>query len=53
MSKHKIECPSCAMEVDADSRNCPICDYEFARPNPVLKWVVLFLVVLFLLYSIL
>lgn len=27
----KKECPSCAMEVDADSKVCPICSYEFTE----------------------
>ncbi|MEI9921505.1 MAG: zinc ribbon domain-containing protein [Bacteroidota bacterium] len=27
----KKECPSCAMEVDADAKVCPICGYEFTE----------------------
>ncbi|MEJ0057792.1 MAG: hypothetical protein WDN75_20375 [Bacteroidota bacterium] len=42
------ECPSCAMEIDASSRNCPICNYEFPRTAIGLKLVALLLVLLFL-----
>ena len=48
----KTECPSCAMEVDANSKVCPICGYEFTRTSPVLKWIALLLILLFLLYAI-
>lgn len=48
----KKECPSCAMDVDAQSKVCPICGYEFTQPNPVLKWLVILLAVLLLLYFI-
>jgi RNA polymerase subunit RPABC4/transcription elongation factor Spt4 len=27
----KKECPSCAMEIDADAKVCPICSYEFTE----------------------
>ncbi len=46
------ECPSCAMEVDAKDKVCPICGYEFPRKNPVLVWAIILLVLIFLLYSI-
>ncbi len=43
----KRECPSCAMEVAADSTECPVCGYEFPRYKPVARWVyVLFVLVL-------
>jgi RNA polymerase subunit RPABC4/transcription elongation factor Spt4 len=46
----KKECPSCAMEVDAKSKSCPVCNYEFTGSNqPVLKWIALLLVILFFL----
>jgi RNA polymerase subunit RPABC4/transcription elongation factor Spt4 len=48
----KKECPSCAMEVDAGSKVCPICGYEFTQPSAVAKWVAILLVLLFLLYLI-
>ncbi|HEY3402027.1 MAG TPA: hypothetical protein VGK59_01505 [Ohtaekwangia sp.] len=49
----KKECPSCAMEVDADSKTCPICAYEFAESGKAMKWVVVFLALVLLLYFIL
>lgn len=47
------ECPSCAMEIDAKSKRCPVCDYEFPSTNSGLKWAAIVLAVLFLLYMIL
>jgi RNA polymerase subunit RPABC4/transcription elongation factor Spt4 len=49
----KKECPSCAMEIDAESKRCPVCDYEFPSMNSGLKWVAIVLALLFLLYLIL
>lgn len=49
----KKECPSCAMEIDADSKICPICQFEFPQSNPVYTWVAVLLILLFLLYFIL
>ena len=48
------ECPSCAMEVDASSKVCPVCSYEFTGTNGsgILKWVAILLAILFLLYLI-
>jgi len=46
------ECPSCAMEIDAKSKVCPICNYQFAEQSGGLKWVALALAILFLLYVI-
>jgi RNA polymerase subunit RPABC4/transcription elongation factor Spt4 len=46
------ECPSCAMEIDADSRRCPICSYEFPPGNKGLKWAAILLALLFLFYLI-
>ncbi|MCI0750495.1 MAG: hypothetical protein L0Y35_01535 [Flammeovirgaceae bacterium] len=43
------ECPSCAMEINADSKVCPICNYEFPKTSPVLKWVAVALILLFIL----
>jgi len=48
----KKECPSCAMEVDVNSSECPICGYEFPKSN---KWYALgaiLLVILILLFLI-
>lgn len=41
------------MEVDRDSRQCPVCSYEFPRSQGGLKWVALVLALLFLLYIVL
>lgn len=27
------ECPSCAMEVDAEATECPVCGYEYPVPK--------------------
>lgn len=51
MSKKK-ECPSCAMEIDADARECPICGYEFPRSNRAYAWIAFLLVILILLFLI-
>ncbi|WP_421872515.1 zinc ribbon domain-containing protein [Marinoscillum sp.] len=48
----KKECPSCAMEVDAKSKVCPICGYEFTDFSPGYKWVAILLILLFLFYLI-
>ncbi|WP_421764799.1 zinc ribbon domain-containing protein [Ekhidna sp.] len=44
------ECPSCAMKVDANSKVCPICQYEFAEFSTSYKWVAILLIVVMLLY---
>jgi len=31
------ECPSCAVMVDANNNNCPICQYEFPHEHPKKK----------------
>jgi hypothetical protein len=46
----KKECPSCAMEIDVSNKVCPICGYEFAESGKAMKWIVIFLAVLLLLY---
>ncbi len=52
MSMKKKECPSCAMNIPADSKECPICGYGFTNTNPYLKWVALLLAILFLYLAI-
>lgn len=42
------ECPSCAMQVDAKSKLCPICQYEFTQTNRTWQVVALLLVLLFI-----
>ena len=46
------ECPSCAMQIDANSRVCPICKYQFAEQPSRLKWTALVLAILFFIYLI-
>lgn len=51
----KKECPSCAMQVDADEKVCPVCEYEFPSQLKY-QWiaaVMLILVILFILYRLL
>lgn len=48
----KMECPSCAMNIDAESKTCPICGYEFPRKNPLWVWLAIALAVIFILYSV-
>ncbi len=48
MSKSKMECPSCAMMIDANSATCPICTYEFPKQNRWIQIVAVLLVMLFL-----
>jgi RNA polymerase subunit RPABC4/transcription elongation factor Spt4 len=48
----KKECPSCAMEIDADSRICPICGYEFPGTKMGYKWIAILLVILILFFMI-
>ena len=46
------ECPSCAMEVDINSKACPICKYQFTNQSSALKWAALILAILFFIYLI-
>ena len=43
-----MECPSCAMEIDSKSENCPICGYEFPKQSRWIQIVAVLLVLLFL-----
>ncbi|HZY80269.1 MAG TPA: hypothetical protein VFE50_12145 [Cyclobacteriaceae bacterium] len=46
----KKECPSCAMEVDADANVCPICSYEFTQGHSTsYRWLAILLIVAILL----
>ena len=49
----KKECPSCAMEIDAGEKVCPICGYEFPETPKAYVWVAILLIIVFLLYMIL
>ena len=44
------ECPSCALEIDAEADVCPYCGYELPRQNPNLKYYVLLFVALMILW---
>lgn len=48
----KKECPSCAMNIPAESKECPICGYEFPRTNTSLKWIAILLALFFLYLAI-
>jgi hypothetical protein len=41
------------MEIDAASKECPICGYEFPSYSPAMKWTALILALIFLLSFIL
>jgi RNA polymerase subunit RPABC4/transcription elongation factor Spt4 len=50
MQMKKIECPSCAMNIDANSKQCPICGYEFAQTSSGwVKWVAILILVIILI----
>ncbi|MEQ8338323.1 MAG: zinc ribbon domain-containing protein [Cyclobacteriaceae bacterium] len=49
----KKECPSCAMDVDASAKECPICNYEFNDHPVSYKWIAFILALLLLLYFVL
>lgn len=40
------------MDVDSDSKVCPICAYEFAETKPAWKFLAILLIVVMLLYLI-
>jgi hypothetical protein len=47
------ECPSCAVEIDANAEVCPICGYEFPQQSltvKILVWVMIILLVLWLVF---
>ncbi len=43
------ECPSCAVEVEANVESCPICGYEFPKSKSWVKWTVIALIFGFLM----
>jgi RNA polymerase subunit RPABC4/transcription elongation factor Spt4 len=45
-----VECPSCAMNVEANSETCPICGYDFPKQSKSLMIVVWAMIALILLY---
>lgn len=46
MADKKEECPSCAMDVDADADTCPYCGYEFPRQRSSVKAAALIMALL-------
>ncbi len=38
------------MEIDARSKICPVCNYQFGEQPTALKWIALALVLLFFFY---
>jgi RNA polymerase subunit RPABC4/transcription elongation factor Spt4 len=42
------ECPSCAMQVDADAEVCPICEYEFPSQTKY-QWIAAVMIVVVIL----
>jgi RNA polymerase subunit RPABC4/transcription elongation factor Spt4 len=47
------ECPSCAIEIDADSDICPYCGYDLPRERTGVKWVAALLIILMIFYLVL
>jgi hypothetical protein len=47
-SMKKKECPSCAMEIDSESKVCPVCEYEFPTQSKIKPWIIIGLLILFL-----
>jgi RNA polymerase subunit RPABC4/transcription elongation factor Spt4 len=45
----KVECPSCAMQIDADHKTCPVCGYELTTRRSGLKWIAILLAIFLLL----
>ena len=42
------ECPSCGLDVDADSEICMYCQYEFPKQNKAYPIVAIVLILFFL-----
>jgi len=50
MSTKKKECPSCAMEIDAGNKVCPICGYEFTSTGGGRRWIAVLLLIIAVLW---
>jgi len=46
----KKECPSCAMEIDDNSKICPICNYEFPQTKPTIRITAIILIIIMILF---
>jgi hypothetical protein len=42
------ECPSCGWEVEANSKECKYCQYEFPQTNKAYVFLAVLLIVVFL-----
>jgi hypothetical protein len=49
----KKECPSCALEVDANLKECPFCGYEFPTEYKISMVVAIILLIVIVMYWIL
>lgn len=47
MPDKTVECPSCALEIDAREETCPYCGYELPQERPI--WRIVAVVVVLLL----
>jgi predicted nucleic acid-binding Zn ribbon protein len=45
----KKECPSCAMNIGADEKVCPVCGYEFPHQSRIFIAVAVILALIFIL----
>lgn len=55
MKARMIECPSCALEIEAGQEECPYCGYEFPKNRrgvPLSAWLFGLLILLPLLWVI-
>jgi RNA polymerase subunit RPABC4/transcription elongation factor Spt4 len=53
MESKKQECPSCAVQVDADAEICPICGYEFPKQSlsiTIMAWLMILLLIWWLIF---
>jgi len=48
MPEKKKECPSCALDVDADAEVCPYCGYEYPVQKPAIRYAAVLMVLLLL-----
>jgi predicted amidophosphoribosyltransferase len=48
----KMECPSCAMEIDRNSKICSVCGYEFPERNKLSGFIIILMLILMILYFI-
>jgi len=44
------ECPSCAMEIQGDSKICPVCGYEFPEKDKKIPVILAIMLIILLFY---